>query len=107
MFGQLTENTLNASCNYTECNRTAGEVALQLPTFSAAAKARVIITFTLCAVSAACNLAVLWAASTSTRRKSHVRILIINLTVADLLVPFIVMPVDAAWNITEIVSAHV
>ncbi|XP_017559678.1 gonadotropin releasing hormone receptor 4 [Pygocentrus nattereri] len=100
MFGQLAESTLNASCNYSECNRTSGEVALQLPTFSAAAKARVIITFTLCAVSAACNLAVLWAASTSTRRKSHVRILIINLTVADLLVTFIVMPVDAAWNIT-------
>ncbi|XP_066541674.1 gonadotropin releasing hormone receptor 4 [Hoplias malabaricus] len=100
MFDQLPESILNATCDYGECNRTVAEAALQLPTFSAAAKARVIITFTLCAVSAACNLAVLWAASTSRRRKSHVRILIINLTVADLLVTFIVMPVDAAWNIT-------
>ncbi|XP_072551277.1 gonadotropin releasing hormone receptor 4 [Salminus brasiliensis] len=100
MFNQLTESAPNASCEYGECNSTTREAALQLPTFSMAAKARVIITFTLCAVSAACNLAVLWAASTSTRRKSHVRILIINLTVADLLVTFIVMPVDAAWNIT-------
>uniref|UniRef100_A0A3B3VNP4 Type II GnRH receptor n=1 Tax=Poecilia latipinna TaxID=48699 RepID=A0A3B3VNP4_9TELE len=74
--------------------------ALQLPTFSTAAKVRVIITFTLCAVSAVCNLIVLWAAGKGGKRKSHVRILIMNLTVADLLVTFIVMPVDAVWNIT-------
>uniref|UniRef100_A0A3B5APC5 Type II GnRH receptor n=1 Tax=Stegastes partitus TaxID=144197 RepID=A0A3B5APC5_9TELE len=74
--------------------------ALQLPTFSTAAKVRVIITFTLCAVSAVCNLVVLWAACNGGKRKSHVRILIMNLTVADLLVTFIVMPVDAVWNIT-------
>ncbi|KAJ3596442.1 hypothetical protein NHX12_002849 [Muraenolepis orangiensis] len=80
------------------CN-SSGDV-LQLPTFSTAAKARVIITFALCAVSAVCNLAVLWAASHGGRRKSHVRILIVNLTVADLLVTFIVMPLDAVWNLT-------
>uniref|UniRef100_A0A3Q2R125 Type II GnRH receptor n=1 Tax=Fundulus heteroclitus TaxID=8078 RepID=A0A3Q2R125_FUNHE len=74
--------------------------ALQLPTFSTAAKVRVIITFALCAVSAVCNLVVLWAAGKGGKRKSHVRILIMNLTVADLLVTFIVMPVDAVWNIT-------
>uniref|UniRef100_A0A4W4GEF7 Type II GnRH receptor n=2 Tax=Electrophorus electricus TaxID=8005 RepID=A0A4W4GEF7_ELEEL len=96
-FLHWTDSTSNATCDHAICSRTA---ELRLPTFSAAAKARVVITFTLCAVSAACNLAVLWAASTSTRRKSHVRILIINLTVADLLVTFIVMPVDAAWNLT-------
>ena len=84
------------------CNSSAGGGGdvLLLPTFSTAAKVRVIITFTLCAVSAVFNLAVLWAASHGGRRKSHVRILIVNLTVADLLVTFIVMPVDAAWNIT-------
>ncbi|XP_030621192.1 gonadotropin releasing hormone receptor 4 [Chanos chanos] len=102
MLHQMTGNTVNASCEYAlaSCNRSLGEAALQLPTFSAAAKARVIITFVLCAVSTVCNLAVLWAASTNNKRKSHVRILIINLTVADLLVTFIVMPVDAVWNIT-------
>lgn len=73
--------------------------ALQLPTFTTAAKVRVFVTFILCGVSTLCNLAVLWAAS-GQKRKSHVRVLIINLTVADLLVTFIVMPVDAAWNIT-------
>nr|XP_020468109.1 gonadotropin-releasing hormone II receptor-like isoform X2 [Monopterus albus] len=82
------------------CNKSADGDTPQLPTFSTAAKIRVIITFTLCAVSAVCNLVVLWAASNGGKRKSHVRILIMNLTVADLLVTFIVMPVDAVWNIT-------
>uniref|UniRef100_A0A8C9T714 Type II GnRH receptor n=1 Tax=Scleropages formosus TaxID=113540 RepID=A0A8C9T714_SCLFO len=79
---------------------STGGDALQLPTFSTAAKVRVIITFVLCVISAVCNLAVLWAASTNNQRKSHVRTLIMNLTAADLLVTFIVMPLDAAWNIT-------
>ena len=102
MFHQLTDQALNDSCPgpASVCNRSADGDALQLPTFSTAAKVRVIITFTLCAVSAVCNLVVLWAASNGGKRKSHVRILIMNLTVADLLVTFIVMPVDAVWNIT-------
>lgn len=102
MFHQPTDEKVNGSCQgpTSACNKSAGGDALQLPTFSTAAKARVIITFSLCAVSAVCNLVVLWAASNGGRRKSHVRILIMNLTVADLLVTFIVMPVDAAWNIT-------
>ncbi|XP_056455677.1 LOW QUALITY PROTEIN: gonadotropin releasing hormone receptor 4 [Gadus chalcogrammus] len=115
MFHQAAEEASgNASCeeqpspvpsssSAAACNSSAGGGggdALLLPTFSTAAKARVVITFTLCAVSAVCNLAVLWAASHGGRRKSHVRILIVNLTAADLLVTFIVMPVDAAWNIT-------
>ncbi|KAF7224477.1 gonadotropin releasing hormone receptor 4 isoform X1 [Nothobranchius furzeri] len=103
MFDQLTDQTLNSSCQGSalDCNKSADDGdALQLPTFSTAAKVRVIITFTLCAVSAVCNLLVLWAAGKGGKRKSHVRILIMNLTVADLLVTFIVMPVDAAWNIT-------
>ncbi|CAN9499282.1 unnamed protein product [Ophioblennius macclurei] len=110
MFTKLTDLAVNESCqdsgssssstSSSSCNRSAGGDALELPTFSTAAKVRVIITFTLCAVSAVCNLVVLWAASNGGKRKSHVRILIMNLTVADLLVTFIVMPVDAVWNIT-------
>ncbi|XP_075998136.1 gonadotropin releasing hormone receptor 4 [Genypterus blacodes] len=100
MFHQLKDQALNISCLGPECNKSAEGDALQLPTFSTAAKVRVIITFTLCAVSAVCNLVVLWAAGNGGKRKSHVRILIMNLTVADLLVTFIVMPVDAVWNIT-------
>ncbi|KAM6980557.1 gonadotropin-releasing hormone II receptor-like [Aplochiton taeniatus] len=101
MYHQKTEYDRNTSCDWsaTYCNWTSGRDVPQLPTFSTAAKVRVIITFILCAISAFCNLAVLWAASRK-KRKSHVRVLIVNLTVADLLVTFIVMPVDAIWNIT-------
>ncbi|KAJ3592974.1 hypothetical protein NHX12_005312 [Muraenolepis orangiensis] len=74
--------------------------APRLPTFSTAAKVRVIVTFVLCGISAFCNVAVLWAANAGGKRKSHVRVLIVHLTAADLLVTFVVMPVDAAWNIT-------
>ncbi|XP_063052272.1 gonadotropin releasing hormone receptor 4 [Engraulis encrasicolus] len=98
MFHQPIENS---SCDISVCNKsTPSDPFLQLPTFSTAAKVRVIITFALCVVSGVCNLAVLWEASTNNKRRSHVRILIINLTVADLLVTFVVMPVDAVWNIT-------
>ena len=96
------DHQLNSSCNCSSppSNWTAGGDTLQLPTFTTAAKVRVTITFILCATSAFCNLAVLWAAHSDGKRKSHVRVLIINLTVADLLMTFIVMPVDAVWNIT-------
>ncbi|MEE6503765.1 hypothetical protein FKM82_004935 [Ascaphus truei] len=85
-------------------NRSSSDASrahFQLPTFSPAAKARVSITFVIFAVSAFCNLAVLWAAArTSRKKRSHVRVLILNLTTADLLVTFVVMPLDAIWNIT-------
>ncbi|XP_068169038.1 gonadotropin releasing hormone receptor 4 [Antennarius striatus] len=102
MFHQTTGQTVNNSCQGPDpvCSNSTDGDALQLPTFSTAAKVRVIITFSLCAVSAVSNLVVLWAAGNGGKRKSHVRILIMNLTVADLLVTFIVMPVDAVWNIT-------
>ena len=101
MYQQGSEIDLNTSCDWLapHCNWTSVDTAPQLPTFSTAAKVRVIITFILCGISTFCNLAVLWAAN-GQKRKSHVRVLIINLTAADLLVTFIVMPVDAVWNIT-------
>lgn len=92
------EEAMSVTQNAT-CDLTCEDGAPRLPTFSAAAKARVVITFILCGVSACCNLAVLWAARGQTR-KSHVRVLMVNLTAADLLVTLVVMPVDAAWNIT-------
>uniref|UniRef100_A0A8C0IR95 Type II GnRH receptor n=1 Tax=Chelonoidis abingdonii TaxID=106734 RepID=A0A8C0IR95_CHEAB len=80
-------------------NRTEG--ALQLPTFSPAAKARVILTFVLLTISAAGNLAVLWAGAGGRRGKlSHIHLLLLHLAAADLLVTFVVMPLDAVWNIT-------
>uniref|UniRef100_H3BFP0 Type II GnRH receptor n=1 Tax=Latimeria chalumnae TaxID=7897 RepID=H3BFP0_LATCH len=93
---------VNSTCelNLATVSPNASASNFNLPVFSSAAKARVIITFVLCAVSTFCNVAVLWVASTGRKRKSHVRVLILNLTAADLLVTFIVMPLDATWNIT-------
>ncbi|XP_048337974.1 gonadotropin-releasing hormone II receptor-like [Sphaerodactylus townsendi] len=77
------------------------EEALLLPTFSAAALARVVITLVLCVVSTACNVAVLWAGlGRSGARRSHARVLLLHLAGADLLVALVVMPLDAAWNVT-------
>ncbi|XP_054858398.1 gonadotropin-releasing hormone II receptor-like [Eublepharis macularius] len=77
------------------------EEALALPTFSAAAQARVVITLLLCVFSTACNVAVLWAGvGRSHAKRSHARVLLLHLAGADLLVALVVMPLDAAWNIT-------
>ncbi|XP_041643619.1 putative gonadotropin-releasing hormone II receptor [Cheilinus undulatus] len=102
MYHLTVDHQPNASFNFSSplSNWTKGGGALQLPTFTTAAKVRVIITCILCCVSAFCNLAVLRAAFTNGKRKSHVKVLIMNLMVADLLVTFIVMPLDAVWNIT-------
>ncbi|XP_041918393.1 putative gonadotropin-releasing hormone II receptor isoform X1 [Alosa sapidissima] len=97
---QTYDSEWNMSCDFPShtCNRSLG-TQLTLPIFSTAAKVRVTITFILCAVSGICNFAVICSAYGG-RRKSHVRLLMLNLSVADLLVTFIVMPLDAAWNLT-------
>ncbi|XP_040189658.1 gonadotropin-releasing hormone II receptor-like isoform X2 [Rana temporaria] len=71
-----------------------------LPTFSTAAKIRVAITCVLFISSACFNMATLWTITYKYRKKSHIRILIINLVAADLLITFVVMPLDAVWNVT-------
>lgn len=77
-----------------------GGEAFQLPTFSTAAKVRVAITAGLFLSSACFNIAVLWTVAQKYQRRPHVRILLMNLAAADLLVTFVVMPLDAAWNVT-------
>lgn len=75
----------------------------ELPTFSAAAKVRVGVTIVLFVSSVAGNLAVLWSVTRpqpSQLRPSPVRTLFAHLAAADLLVTFVVMPLDATWNIT-------
>ncbi|XP_006861394.1 PREDICTED: gonadotropin-releasing hormone II receptor-like [Chrysochloris asiatica] len=75
----------------------------ELPTFSAAAKIRVGVTIVLFVSSAGGNLAVLWSVTRpqpSQVRPSPVRRLFTHLAAADLLVTFVVMPLDATWNIT-------
>uniref|UniRef100_A0A0D9S5W2 Gonadotropin-releasing hormone II receptor n=1 Tax=Chlorocebus sabaeus TaxID=60711 RepID=A0A0D9S5W2_CHLSB len=75
----------------------------ELPTFSTAAKVRVGVTIVLFVSSAGGNLAVLWSVTRpqpSQLRPSPVRTLFAHLAAADLLVTFVVMPLDATWNIT-------
>ncbi|KFO31029.1 gonadotropin-releasing hormone II receptor [Fukomys damarensis] len=75
----------------------------ELPTFSAAAKVRVGVTIVLFFSSAGGNLAVLWTVTRpqpNQLRSSPVRRLFAHLAAADLLVTFVVMPLDATWNIT-------
>lgn len=75
----------------------------ELPTFSAAAKVRVGVTTVLFISSAGGNLAVLLSVTRpqpSRLRPSPVRRLFAHLAAADLLVTFVVMPLDAIWNIT-------
>ncbi|KAA0723642.1 Gonadotropin-releasing hormone II receptor [Triplophysa tibetana] len=94
---------LNFTCSYdgNNCNTNHTENHHHhLPRFTTAAQVRVTVTIILCALSACCNLAVLYSANQNRRKQSHVRVIITNLAVADLLVTFVVMPLDAAWNIT-------
>ncbi|OWK04722.1 hypothetical protein Celaphus_00002085 [Cervus elaphus hippelaphus] len=75
----------------------------ELPTFSVATKVRVGVTVVLFVSSAGGNLAVLWSVTRpqpNQLRPSPVRRLFAHLDVADLLVTFVVMPLDATWNIT-------
>ncbi|XP_034640430.1 gonadotropin-releasing hormone II receptor-like [Trachemys scripta elegans] len=69
------------------------------PTFTLAARVRVIVTICFFLIAASSNSVVLYSIMRK-RRKSHVRLLILSLTVADLLVTFTVMPLDAVWNVT-------
>ncbi|XP_070618884.1 gonadotropin-releasing hormone receptor [Erythrolamprus reginae] len=77
------------------------EESVVLPVFSAAAQVRVGLTLLLCVIAASCNAAMLWTSwSRAAARGSHARLLLMHLAVADLLVALVVMPLDAAWNIT-------
>ncbi|XP_069481209.1 gonadotropin-releasing hormone II receptor-like isoform X2 [Ambystoma mexicanum] len=69
------------------------------PAFTAAARIRVVVTCCFFLASASSNTAVLISILRK-RRKSHIRVLILSLTVADLLVTALVMPLDAVWNVT-------
>ncbi|XP_078098003.1 gonadotropin-releasing hormone II receptor-like [Mustelus asterias] len=102
-LGQTLFCDYNRTCEDTSLGHTCNKSCarhFQLPVFSSAAKVRVGITILIFTISAVCNLAVLWMTTQNRKRKSHVRILILNLAAADLLVTFIVMPLDATWNIT-------
>ncbi|KAE8588791.1 hypothetical protein XENTR_v10022742 [Xenopus tropicalis] len=92
----INEQEKNSGPNITLLN----DKAFVLPIFSTAAKIRVAITCILFVFSTCFNVAALWTITYKYRKKSHIRILIINLVAADLFITLVVMPLDAVWNVT-------
>lgn len=74
----------------------------EAPTFTVAARFRVAATAVLFVFAAASNLAVLLSVTLGRGRRlaSHLRPLIASLASADLVMTFVVMPLDAIWNVT-------
>uniref|UniRef100_A0A8C1RG87 G-protein coupled receptors family 1 profile domain-containing protein n=1 Tax=Cyprinus carpio TaxID=7962 RepID=A0A8C1RG87_CYPCA len=76
------------------------------PSFTPAAQARVTATMVLFLFAAVSNLALLISVSRGRRLASHLRPLIISLASADLMMTFIVMPLDMVWNVTVQKQTH-
>ncbi|XP_056335884.1 gonadotropin releasing hormone receptor 1 [Danio aesculapii] len=74
----------------------------ETPTFTTAARFRVVATLVLFVFAAVSNLSVLISVTRGRGRHlaSHLRPLIASLASADLVMTFVVMPLDAIWNIT-------
>ncbi|XP_043073164.1 gonadotropin releasing hormone receptor 1 [Puntigrus tetrazona] len=74
----------------------------ETPTFTVAARFRVAATLVLFIFAAVSNLSVLISVTRGRGRHlaSHLRPLIASLASADLVMTFVVMPLDAIWNIT-------
>ncbi|XP_052003124.1 gonadotropin-releasing hormone II receptor-like [Xyrauchen texanus] len=72
------------------------------PTFTPAAQGRVVATMVLFLFAAVSNLALLVSVWRGRGRQlaSHLRPLIMSLASADLMMTFIVMPLDMVWNVT-------
>ncbi|XP_064208616.1 gonadotropin-releasing hormone II receptor-like [Anguilla rostrata] len=91
--------SMNSSSNSSVSPPSADWVA---PTFTRAAQFRVVATLVLFLFAAVSNLAVLISVARGRGRRlaSHLRPLIMSLAVADLMMTFIVMPLDMVWNVT-------
>uniref|UniRef100_A0A667XPR8 Type II GnRH receptor n=2 Tax=Myripristis murdjan TaxID=586833 RepID=A0A667XPR8_9TELE len=74
----------------------------EAPAFTVAARCRVVATLVLFVFAAVSNLSVLISVLCGRGRHlaAHLRPLIASLASADLVMTFVVMPLDAIWNIT-------
>ncbi|XP_076809227.1 gonadotropin-releasing hormone receptor-like isoform X1 [Clavelina lepadiformis] len=68
-------------------------------TFNGVQLARVLISWLFFLISSFGNLFVLWCLR-GIRRKTHVHVITLHLTLADLVYTFLVIPLDATWNVT-------
>lgn len=72
----------------------------EAPSFTRAAQFRVGATLLLFLFAACSNLALLASVWRGRRLASHLRPLLVSLASADLMMTFVVMPLDAVWNTT-------
>lgn len=72
----------------------------EAPSFGHAAQFRVGATSVLFVFAACSNLALLASVGRGRRPASRLRPLMLSLASADLLMTFVVMPLDAVWNVT-------
>lgn len=72
----------------------------ETPSFTWAAQFRVGATLVLFIFAACSNVALLVSVWRGRRLASHLRPLMLSLVSADLMMTFIVMPLDAVWNVT-------
>ncbi|XP_056902509.1 gonadotropin-releasing hormone II receptor-like isoform X1 [Takifugu flavidus] len=72
----------------------------ETPSFTSAAQFRVGATLVLFVFAACSNLALLASVGRGRRPPSHLRPLMLSLVSADLMMTFVVMPLDAVWNVT-------
>ncbi|KAK7146671.1 hypothetical protein R3I94_009491 [Phoxinus phoxinus] len=78
----------------------ASQLAWTPPSFTPAAQARVAATMILFVFAALSNLALFISVCRGRRLASHLRPLVLSLAAADLLMTFVVMPLDVVWNVT-------
>ncbi|KAL4646732.1 gonadotropin-releasing hormone II receptor-like [Arapaima gigas] len=88
--------------NTSSSSQHAPTVDWEVPTFTRAAQFRVGATLVLFIFAAVSNLAVLVSVARGRGRRlaAHLRPLILSLAAADLIMTFIVMPLDMVWNVT-------
>ncbi|KAM3842761.1 gonadotropin-releasing hormone II receptor-like [Diretmus argenteus] len=81
---------------------TPSSPAWEAPTFTVAARCRVVATLVLFVFATVSNISVLISVLWGRGRRlaAHLRPLIASLASADLMMTFVVMPLDAIWNIT-------
>uniref|UniRef100_A0A8C9V295 Type II GnRH receptor n=1 Tax=Scleropages formosus TaxID=113540 RepID=A0A8C9V295_SCLFO len=88
--------------NSSSSSQPTSAIDWEVPTFTRAAQFRVGATLVLFLFAAVSNLAVVVSVVRGRGRRlaAHLRPLILSLAVADLMMTFIVMPLDMVWNVT-------
>lgn len=104
MTGNLTADPFLNGSAFSRLNppASASPPSWEAPSFTVAACCRVVATLVLFVFAAVSNLSVLISVcwGRGYRLAAHLRPLISSLACADLVMTFVVMPLDTIWNIT-------